>query len=309
MKKILCIAQTFCDLIFGNLPREPGLGEEVYGDTFVVRPGGGANTPIHLGRLGADVTLLTGVGSDEMGEKILSELRHSGVRVCGAIARPGTRTAVSAVLSTAADRSFASFGGTEGPFFTPEQLEEEICRADIVYTYLGYCAAYPVAQICKRFRKPLFLEASWCDAALPDSVREALGECSWLKVNAVEAEHLTGEAGPEQGLRKLAGLVRRGAVVTLGAQGSIGVDLENTSEKMEVIRQKPRECGAFRDACGAGDAYAAGMLLGFSRQLPLAEAMRMGAILSGYCVTWFGGSSGDGLGGAVQELLEKTQKM
>lgn len=291
MKKILCIAQSCCDLIFGNLPRMPGAGEEVYGDAFVVRPGGGANTPINLGRLGADVTLLTGVGADDMGSRILEELRGSGVRVQGLLAQPGTRTAVSAVLSTREDRGFASYAGTDGPFFTPEQLEEEIRRADIVHTYLGYCTAYPIAQICNRYRKELSLDAAWCDAVPSKAVMEILGECAWLKVNESEAARLTGETEPERALQKLAGMVRRGAVVTLGSQGSIGMAGRENSEKTGIFREFPKLSGPFRDACGAGDAYAAGMLWGLARGGPLEAAMRLGTVLSGLCVTWLGGSS------------------
>lgn len=303
MKKILCIAQSCCDLIFGNLPRMPGPGEEVYGDAFVIRPGGGANTPIHLGRLGADVTLLTGVGADDMGKRILSELHGSGVRVRGLLAQPGSRTAVSAVLSTHEDRAFASYAGTDGPFFTPEQLEDEIRRADIVHTYLGYCVAHPIAQICKRYRKELSLDAAWCDAVPSREVTEILKECAWLKVNAGEAARLTGEAEPEAGLRKLAETVRRGAVVTLGAWGSIGMAGREKPGKSRVLRQPAQNLGPFRDACGAGDAYAAGMLWGIAQSKPLEDAMRLGTALSGACVTWFGGSSAEQDGDTVKEYF------
>ena len=48
--------------------------------------------------------------------------------------------------------------------------------------------------------------------------------------------------------------------------------------------------GDFLDACGAGDAYAAGLLYGISGGNDLKTAMEMGATLSGLCVTWLGGN-------------------
>lgn len=292
MKRILCIAQSCCDMIFSNLPSFPGPGQEVYGDSFVIRPGGGANTPINLGALGADVTFLTGLGDDEMGRQILRALEHSGVRTVGRLSEPGTRTAVSAVLSTRQDRGFASFAGTAGHFFAPQQLEEEIQRADIVHTYLGYSISLGIGQLCEQYGKALSLDLSWCDAQNTQQVWQELKRCTWLKLNDAEAVKVTGSEEPEAALRQLAQVVKKGVVITLGKRGSIGMHRHGSSP--ELIRQCPVFKGEFRDACGAGDAYAAGLLLGISRGSDLAESMELGAEVSGLCVTWLGGNS-DGL--------------
>lgn len=292
MKKILCIAESCCDVIFANMPHLPSPGEEVYGDGFAIRPGGGANTPINLGRLGADVTFLTGLGTDDMGRRILSELRSCGVRVRGRLRQPETRTAVSAVLSTAEDRSIASYAGTQVPFFTPYELEEEIRKADIVHTYLGYCVSHPIARLCETYGKDLCLDASWADAADSGENRRVLQSCAWLKVNQSEAVRLTGLADPVQALECLSGLVQKGVVITLGGEGSIGMAGGKTAARQrKLVRQEAVSRGVFRDACGAGDAYAAGLLWGLSQGKSLETGMRLGAILSGLCVTWLGGNS------------------
>lgn len=292
MKKILCIAETCCDMIFGGMPRLPGLGEEIYGSSFAIRTGGGANTPLNLGRLGAEVSFLTGLGADDMGGRILKELRESGVAVDGALGKPGSRTAVSAVLSTKDDRGFASYGGTGGPFFTLEQLEAGIRGADIVHTYLGYCTVYPIAQLCEKYHKQLSLDASWSGEPCSREEMDVLHSCSWLKVNELEAARLAGIDAPETALKKLADLVKQGVVITLGARGSMGMaGRESGSPKGKIYRQDPIQLGDFRDACGAGDSYAAGMLWGISRGMDLAASMERGAVLSGLCVTWLGGNS------------------
>lgn len=289
MKKILCIAQSCCDMIFGNLPRIPELGQEVYGDSFSIRPGGGANTPVNLGALGAPVTFLTGLGDDDAGRQILSLLKSSGVRVTGAIALPDTRTPVSAVLSTAKDRCFASYGGTEGPFFSPRQLEEEIQRADIVHTYLGYSIAYGIGDLALRYGKQLSLDVSWCDAENTPQVWQELEKCSYLKLNDGESHRITGLEDPREALRTLAAHVRCGAVVTLGSSGSIGLAAGEDQES--IIFQEALSMGQFLDSCGAGDAYGAGLLYGLSLGKNLDQAMETGAALAGLCVTWLGGNT------------------
>lgn len=292
MKKVLCIAQSCCDMIFGNLPRMPGPGEEVYGDSFTIRPGGGANTPINLGKLGGNVAFLTGIGADALGEQILTELRSSGVSVCGMVGQSGTRTAVSAVLSTPQDRGFASFAGTEGEFFTQEQLDEAIRNADIVHTYLGYSIGYGIGQLCEQYGKSLSLDVSWCDAENTAAVWDMLGCCDWLKLNDAEAARITGLADPEEALRKLARSVRKGVMITLGGEGSIGMPgREGDGVKREIIRQPAVSMGEFQDSCGAGDAYAAGFLWGISTGRSMPESMEAGAAVSGMCVTWLGGNS------------------
>ncbi len=289
--KILCIAECCCDLIFGGLPRLPEQGEEIYGSEFTVRPGGGANTPLNLARAGAQVTLLTALGQDDMGRRLRRELTQSGVRLAGRLEQPGTRTAVSAVLSTDSDRAFASYAGTGGAFFTPEVLEREIAGADLVHTYLGYCLAYPIAELCEKNGKLLSLDASYTDAPCSQEEREMLRRCHYLKVNGQEAARLAGDDDPERALRSLAEQVKSAAVVTLGGDGSLGMAgrLAEGGTRT-VFRQPAIRAGEFRDACGAGDAFAAGFLLGVSQGKSLADSMRSGAALAGKCVTWLGGT-------------------
>lgn len=289
MKKILCIAQTCCDMIFGGLPQLPGHGQEVYGDSFTIRPGGGANTPINLGALGADVTFLTGIGADAPGDLILSVLEASGVKLAGAIQPPAAKTAVSAVLSTPQDRSFASYAGSEGAFFSPEQLEECIRQADIIHTYLGYSRAFGIGALCQKYGKELSLDVSSCDVENTAEVWRELEHCAWLKLNESEALQLTQSSDPYAALDTLALHVQKGVVITLGSNGSIG--RKTGAEQNAVIRQEAVNMGPFRDTCGAGDAYAAGFLYGISTQLSMADAMEMGALLSGLCVTWLGGNT------------------
>lgn len=290
MKKILCIAECCCDLIFAGLPRIPALGEEVYGDAFAIKPGGGANTPISLGRLGVPVTLLTRIGDDDMGKVVLDGLTAAHVTVTGSIRTPGSRTPVSAVLSTRQDRCFASYGGTGGAPFTDKMLEAAIREADIVHTYLGYCFSYPIAELCREYGRELSLDTSWCDTEDPARAGEVLRCCDWLKVNETEALRLTGPGTPEQALETLASTVKRGAVVTLGGEGCIGMDSCLTSGGRTVYRLGAVSRGEFRDACGAGDSFAAGMLYGLSMGRTLPDSMELGSRLAGLSVTWYGGN-------------------
>lgn len=282
MKRVLCIADSCCDLIFGGLDRLPAPGEEVYGTHFSVQAGGGANTAVLLARCGVPTSFWTALGDDFAGNLIRETLSRSGVRLISH-RQAARRTPVSAVLSTDADRAFASFAEPGRLIEDEDALEAAIRDADIVHTYLGYCAAFPIPRLCEKHGRLLSVDTSFCDAD-PERLESVLPHCDYWKGNEGEARLLTGKSDTEEALLLLSERVRKGAVVTCGAHGSIGRERGGA-----LVRQPAIDCGPFVDACGAGDAFAAGMLAGLSRSESFPDCLMRGAQLAGTVVTAYGG--------------------
>lgn len=282
MKRVLCIADCCCDLIFGGLNRLPGPGEEIYGSHFSMQAGGGANTAVLLAKSGVPTALWTLLGDDVPGQIVRDTLTKSGVELV-LHGQTATRTPVSAVLSTHEDRAFASFAEGSPLIENTDALEEVIKNADIVHTFLGYCMAYPIAALCEKHGVLLSLDSSFCDAT-PEAFHTVLPHCDYYKGNEPEAYRLTGATSAEEALQALCGQVRKGAVITLGARGSIG-----TERGKKTVEQAAIMSGPFIDACGAGDAYAAGFLSGLANGCAFSECMRRGAVLAGQVVTAYGG--------------------
>lgn len=282
MKRVLCIADSCCDLIFGGLDRLPGPGEEVYGSHFSMQAGGGANTAVLLAKTGVPTAFWTMLGCDLPGRIVRETLDRSGV-FCVDHGQRADRTPVSAVLSTREDRAFASFGEGSRLVESTEVLEKAIRNADIVHTYLGYCIAYPIAALCEKHGVLLSMDSSFCDAT-PEAFHTVLPHCDYYKGNEPEAYRLTGATSAEEALQALCGQVRKGAVITLGARGSIG-----TERGKKTVEQAAIMSGPFIDACGAGDAYAAGFLSGLANGCAFSECMRRGAVLAGQVVAAYGG--------------------
>ena len=285
MKRVLCIAESCCDLVFGGLPQLPALGEEIYGTHFSMQAGGGANTPQLLGRLGVPTAFWTLLGDDLAGRIVLDALRKSHVQV---IPHGGKalRTPVTAVLSTPDDRAFASYAG-EGDALIGDldALEAAIRDADIVHTYLGYCLSYPIAALCKKHGRLLSLDCSFSDVP-NERTRSILSQCDLLKLNEGEAMRLSGSSDADTALNALSAQTRGAVIVTRGQKGSIGKE-----KGKPPIEQAAIVCGTFVDACGAGDAFTAGLLYGMAEKRPFSECLRRGALLAGQCVTWYGGCS------------------
>ena len=282
MKRVLCIADCCCDLIFGGLPKLPEPGEEIYGSHFSMQAGGGANTAVLLARSGVPTAFWSQIGDDLAGQIVKETLEQSGVRM---VLHQGTarRTPVSAVLSTFDNRAFASFAEPGDLIADVRELENAIRNADLVHTFLGYCASYPIAALCEQYGVLLSVDTSFCDAN-PAYLDTILPHCDYWKGNETEALRLTGAECVEDALTQLAGRVRKGAVITCGARGSIGAERGGMPIEQPVV-----PFGAFLDACGAGDAFAAGMLAGLSRNEPFSACMQRGATLSGRVVTAYGG--------------------
>ena len=281
-KRVLCIAECCCDLIFAGMPGIPRLGEEIYGSDFVIKPGGGANTPISLSLLGTPVSMLTALGDDDMGRQIGETLKKSGVRLWGRQHRPRTRTAVSAVMSTDTDRCFASYGGTGGLDW--DILETAIAQTDIVQTYLGYCRQQPIARLCEKYGKMLCVDANYADVQDREAALAVLPGIDYLKVNEQEAVCLSGCEDAEAALSFLGSRTKCGVIVTRGSRGGIAMDHRERYAFPAV------NMGKFRDACGAGDNFAAGFLSGISQGKTFPQALEYGSRLAGLAVTWYGGN-------------------
>ncbi|MFS8578760.1 MAG: ribokinase, partial [Novibacillus thermophilus] len=88
-KNILVIGSLNIDLVT-RVPHLPQPGETIASRKFQKNPGGkGANQAVAAAKLGANVTMIGKVGTDEHGELLINSLRSAGVSTAG-IRREGT---------------------------------------------------------------------------------------------------------------------------------------------------------------------------------------------------------------------------
>jgi sugar/nucleoside kinase (ribokinase family) len=82
--RLLCAGLSTVDLVY-RVDRIPGVDEKAQADSVEVGAGGPAlNAAVTAAALGADVTLLTAVGSHPLGELIRDDLRRHGVTLIDA---------------------------------------------------------------------------------------------------------------------------------------------------------------------------------------------------------------------------------
>ena len=216
-------------------------------------PGGtAANAAVWAAALGAEATAAGAVGDDPGGRFLRSELERRGVEPLLAVdAYAGTGTFVLADGRLHVDRGANATLSPDGLPTLPD--------ADAVLVS-GYLPAETLDAALAGARAEWLMLAAASLAELPAGANAVVA-------NEREARVLTG-AEPEDAVRVLAERHRL-ACVTLGARGALAVldgELERAEPEQRALQEVP----------GAGDAFAAGLLVTLARGGPLAEALAEG---------------------------------
>lgn len=256
-------------------------------------PGAAANTAVNVASLGGQVRLLSVVGDDEPGRRLLHELHRAGVDASACVVAPARATRTKSRL-VAGRQVVARFdegqtwpvdAGTDG--LLAERLDELATDVDIVVIadYAGgattgralHAAAAGVARA-----RPLLVDAH--DLAGWRHVHPSVVTPNWVEVGRV----LGGWAGDSAptgrveavlaaGQRLLGRTGAESAVVTLDADGAVVLS------RSAPPRHVPTRPVPDPHTAGAGDTLAAALALGLAVGADLARAAEV-AVAAGTIV-------------------------
>lgn len=264
------------------------------------------------------------VGQDGAGEEILKQLQaYPSIDISG-IRRCGTTSFTDVVTETDGRRTFFHFRGSNA-LLGPDDFLFERIRADILH--IGYILLldkldgpdpqYETAlcRVLADARKHgirtsvdvVSEEGSRFSRLVPPALRYT----DYCFLNEIEAERTTGIVLRKEGhlyqenflpcLRALAAMgVERWAVIHM-PELAYGLDMKTGSDWCEPSFALPE--GFAVSSVGAGDAFAAGMLLGAYYGWSLRKAMHMASAVAGYSL------SGRGASDAMKPLAEILAEM
>jgi pseudouridine kinase len=261
-------------------PMVPGTSNP--GNVVASVGGVACNVARNLAKLGISTALMSVVGQDEFGERILREARAAGIDVSLMLmsARP-TGTYV-ALLDADGDMTAAVSAMEATDDLTPVHIaarESAIRQAAMVVADCNLSAAAldHLAAICAAAKVPLAIDAvSTRKAERLRALLKARRPIHLLALNRDEAAVLTGRK-PRDGraLRTAAAALHRQGVAHL-AIGLSDRGIHASSAAPAETATVPRFPAKLVDVTGGGDAALAGTVLGLLRQQGLIEAARWG---------------------------------
>ena len=251
-------------------------GDDVRARTRTGAGGQAANVAAWASSLGASARCIAKRGNDATGELVARELARHGVELVGPVAAGATGVVVS-VVGDDGDRSMASDRGV-APSLAPDELDAAWLACDVLHLSGYALLREPVcgaALLAARFARGKGAQisvdvAAWSEirAYGPVQFRELLDTIAPDVLFATEAEwEMLGGAY----LTAPTGVIKRGARGCIVVTEDARLDLAPVDA--EVV-----------DTTGAGDALAAGFLLGGS----LEEAARRGLEAAARCVARVG---------------------
>jgi len=119
---IVCIGSINVDFIFATA-RWPDEHEKCRAESYVCASGGSAaNTAVELSRLGRKVTIVGGIGTDDLGNIALRSLIKAGVNIENVVRRGDWKTGCAAIRSQGNSKSILT-GGIVDPTVVFESLQ------------------------------------------------------------------------------------------------------------------------------------------------------------------------------------------
>lgn len=242
--------------------------------------GVGRNIAENMARLGLDVKLITAVGGDLYGSKIIEEARKIGIDVEATMVLQDQRTSTYlSILDDHGDMQVAIADMEIVNRITPAYINEkrhiiENAQVCIVDTNLSQ---ETIQYMVGTFKQTTFF-LDTVSTAKGMKAKDIIGQFHTVKPNLIEAEYLTGVKidGPKDLERAANVFLEKGVQQVFITMGKEGVYYANEGEQAWL---KVPEV-AVVNATGAGDAFTAALVYGYMNNLSINETARIAATAS-----------------------------
>jgi len=241
--------------------------------------GVGRNIAENLARLGERVVLLSAVGDDGSGRRLLRQAAERGIDVSHVVVDADHRTAAYlAVLDDTGnpvtsidDMSINRELITPGLIYKRRALFRD-ARMIVLDANLSPATLRTIFRLARKYSLPVCVDPT--TATLAPRLCPHLPDLTLVTPNAAEAEALCGVhvADRESGLVAAQELVSMGvqiAIVTLGATGLVYATSRESGHVPAIEVE-------IADFTGAGDALTAAVVFGLLNDFPVDEALRLG---------------------------------
>jgi pseudouridine kinase len=246
-----------------------------------VRGGGARNVAENLARLGADVLLISAVGNDRTGRRLMAQTAEAGVNLDYVITVEGSNTGsyiaileTDGSLSVALDDVRVVENVNAGYLYKNRRLFRDACMI-MADGSLTPSALDTLARLARQYEVPLVADPS--STRLAYKFRPHLADLSLVVPNEIEAAALVGQEfagyGPDASLQKALLLRHAGVETAIVTMADFGLVYATSDETGHI----PARYSQMVDSTGTGDAVTAATMFGLINNLPAIEAIRLGA--------------------------------
>jgi sugar/nucleoside kinase (ribokinase family) len=273
-QRVVTVGDANPDIVFTGLTNLPAAEQDTMASGLEVVLGGQTATIARaLARLGLAVTFVGRVGADYYGRWAVEQLRADGVDTSGMVIDPGLRTGATAVLSTGAERAFATYLGAITEIRRSDITPELLARSDHLHvgSYFLQRNLHPdmldLFREAKRLGLTTSVDPGWDNFMEWDAgILEVLRSVDVFLPNLVEARQITGMDSVDAALEVLAQRAKI-VVIKMGGEGC----RMRCGERSHHV---PAFDVPVVDVTSAGDVFNAGFLYGFLGGWDLERAAR-----------------------------------
>lgn len=274
MKKVAVFGSFVVDLM-ARSPHLPVPGETVKGSMFKMGPGGkGFNQCVAAHKAGADVVMMTKVGTDTFANVMLDTMTELNMPKDNIFITKETETGIALILvdENSSQNEIIIVPGACNTITAEEVASVENVIKECEYVLLqlevNQDANEKIVDMANKYGCKVIMNT----APYAPMTDEFLSECYMVTPNEVEAEEITGvEVKDLDSAKQAAAYFREkgvtDVVITLGSRGvfvsSKGKEIIVPAYKVDAI-----------DTTGAGDAFNGGLLAALSEGKELWEAVR-----------------------------------
>jgi ribokinase len=297
-KSIVVIGSINMDLVC-RAPRFPAGGETILGTDFHMIPGGkGANQSVAAARMGAKGTAVHHVGrvgADDLGQRLVHQMKSFGVDVRHVTITEGVSSGVAMILvETGGENRIVVAPGANAKLSRADidRAEPLIREAGVVVMQLEI--PLPIVRyaitMCRRHGVFTILDPA---PAPQDAPPHVIFGVDLLTPNQGEAKQLLGVPGrakvkrkpvvdPKQIAMDLHARGVKNVVLKLGARGALSVSEHGRIERHAGFKVR------VVDTTAAGDVFTAALAIAHVEGMTLAESVHFANAAGALCCTKFG---------------------
>jgi sugar/nucleoside kinase (ribokinase family) len=292
-KKVTVIGAAVVDVMAGPIDKDIFVEGSVPVETIKFSFGGDAlNEAVFLSGMGADCELITLLGNDDTGKKILSCLEENGIHTDKITTTSSIPSATNIVLvDKEGERYFLT-----NPKSTLRKLSKEhiLPHVDDMGDIVSFASIFvspmldikDMEEVFKEIRKKpgRILVADMTTAKKGETIEDLeplLKYIDYIIPNEKEAAILTGEEDPEKSLEAFVNHGAGGVIIKCGKKGCI---YKTEKEQGSVSAYETKAL----DTTGAGDSFVAGFIYGLTSHLDTEQCCKMGCAAASLVVEKMG---------------------